>query len=217
MGLLKAAGLVALYVAATRLGVKLEKMQEDARILWPQAGVALGGLLVLGPRYWPAVAAGSLLVTTAGMSGRSDVSFPLGMSLGFAAGNTLGALLGAWGLRRFCQFDNAVGRVRDVYAFLLFGIVIGPLAGASIVVPSFVLFETGARAAAAELFARRVFGHALSNMVLAPVLLAWTRPLKSRWPLARVAEGLLLLELGVIHAATLQGFGQPRNTHRQAV
>ena len=75
---------VALYVAAGRVGRAVDFVSEDIRVLWPQAGVALGCLLVFGVGYWPAIIAGSLMVT---LSAHLDPW----LAMGFAFGNALGA------------------------------------------------------------------------------------------------------------------------------
>src|SRR5207248_6720099 len=75
-------------------GLKLAFLHASASPVWPPAGVALGALLVLGYKTWPALFVGAFLVnvTTAGNSGTS---------LAIAAGNTLEALCGAWLVNRF--------------------------------------------------------------------------------------------------------------------
>src|ERR1700747_3490338 len=87
------ATLTLVYFVAGKLGLKLAFLQASASPVWPPAGVALGALLVLGYKTWPAIFLGAFLVnvTTAGN---------FGTSLAIAAGNTLEALCGAWLVNR---------------------------------------------------------------------------------------------------------------------
>src|SRR5438445_10098269 len=90
------ATLTLVYFLAGKLGLKLAFLHASASPVWPPAGVALGALLVLGYRTWPAIFVGAFLVnvTTAGN---------FGTSLAIAAGNTLEALCGAWLVNRFAD------------------------------------------------------------------------------------------------------------------
>src|SRR5437773_10468296 len=82
-------GLTLIYFLAGKLGLKLAFLHASASPVWPPAGVALGAVLVLGYRTWPAIFVGGFLlnVTTAG-NFRS--------SLAFAAGYTPESSCSAW-------------------------------------------------------------------------------------------------------------------------
>src|SRR5207244_4862715 len=60
--------LTAVYFIAGKLGLMLASLHASASPVWPAAGIALGALLVLGYRVWPAIFVGAFLVnlTTAG-------------------------------------------------------------------------------------------------------------------------------------------------------
>jgi integral membrane sensor domain MASE1 len=40
--------------------------------VWPPSGIALAAVLMWGPRVWPGIAAGSVLVTKGGSGGEPD-------------------------------------------------------------------------------------------------------------------------------------------------
>src|SRR5689334_7746983 len=86
--------LAALYFLAGKLGLRLAFVHASASPVWPPAGIALAGLLLLGYRTWPAIFFGAFLVnlTTYGN---------VGTSLAIGAGNTLEAVCGAWLVNRF--------------------------------------------------------------------------------------------------------------------
>src|SRR5213595_660448 len=77
--------LTAVYFIAGKLGLMLASLHASASPVWPAAGIALGALLVLGYRVWPAIFVGAFLVnlTTAGN---------VATSLAIASGNTLAAV-----------------------------------------------------------------------------------------------------------------------------
>src|SRR5437763_5108197 len=103
-------GVTLIYFLAVKLGLKLAFLHASASPVWPPAGVALGELLVLGYRTWPAIFVGAFLVnvTTAGN---------FGTSLVIGAGNTLEALCGAWLVNRFAGGIDVFERSTDVFKF----------------------------------------------------------------------------------------------------
>src|SRR5216110_3273640 len=67
-GLLVIGLLTVVYFIAGKFGLMLASLHASASPVWPPAGIALGALLVLGYRAWPAIFVGAFLVnvTTAG-------------------------------------------------------------------------------------------------------------------------------------------------------
>src|SRR2546422_1172088 len=89
----KAVVLAAAYFVVARVGLRYAAIGESISPVWPPTGLALAALLVLGPRYWPAVFFGALLANAA-------TAVPLIAATGIAAGNTAEAVLGAYLMRR---------------------------------------------------------------------------------------------------------------------
>ena len=54
--------LTAAYIAAGRLSLLLAFANENASPVWPPTGLAIGALLILGLRAWPAIAVGAFVV-----------------------------------------------------------------------------------------------------------------------------------------------------------
>ena len=92
------------YYVAAKLGLKLAYLDGAVTALWPPVGVGIAALVLLGPRQWPGVVIGDLLV--------ADFSTPLGTVVGQTAGNTLEVLVAAVLLRRLARADVAMDRVR---------------------------------------------------------------------------------------------------------
>src|SRR4026208_1573228 len=90
------------YFTVGKFGLMLASLHASASPVWPCAGIALGAILVLGYRVWPAILIGAFLVnvTNAG---------DLGTSLAIATGNMLEALAGGWLVIRFARGKNFCG------------------------------------------------------------------------------------------------------------
>ena len=135
-------GLALAYFVAGKAGLRLAFIQPSASPVWPPAGIAVAGLLVLGSRAWPAIFLGAFLVnvTTAGT---------VVTSLAIASGNTLEALCAAWLLNRFAGGIRVFDRAQDVFKFALIGAVsttVSPLIGVtSLALDGFVDWENYSR------------------------------------------------------------------------
>src|SRR5437763_2587908 len=91
--LLRFATVTALYVGAAKVGLGLSVAHGVITPVWAPSGIALAALIILGPRYWPAVALGAFVANAT-----SDVSIWIAAAI--AVGNTLEAVAGAFLLRR---------------------------------------------------------------------------------------------------------------------
>jgi integral membrane sensor domain MASE1 len=95
------------YHLAARLGLKMAYVQINTSPVWPPTGIALAALLILGHEYWPGIALGVLASSL--FTGAEPA-----VAVGMAIENTLEALVGAYLLRNFINFHNAIDRIRDV-------------------------------------------------------------------------------------------------------
>lgn len=209
----------ALYVLAGRLGRRVDFLSEELRVFWPQAGIGLAGLILLGWQYWPAIALGSFLNSTLildplsldkllvclkqGVDGnlwdavqnclftRDPGTYALAPYL--ALGNTLAPLVATLCLKHFSRFDPLFSRLHDVYSFCLYAVLLSPILSAAIAVYRFLQVEPGVTVAGSVLFLRRWVGFAISNLVVAPVILTWSHKPRGRWPVKRLLELTALL------------------------
>ncbi|HZA12912.1 MAG TPA: MASE1 domain-containing protein, partial [Myxococcaceae bacterium] len=192
------ASLLAAYVITARLGLQLDAVSGFATLVWPPSGIALAGLLLFGRRLWPAIAVGAFAVNAA-------AGAPLVSALAIAAGNTLEALA-AVALLQWVRVDLSLGRVRDVLALLLLGAVVSTAISATLGVLSLWLGGAVEASAIAETWRAWWVGDALGVLIVAPLLLVWSRappPLLSRWRVLEV--GALLAALAI---ASLRVFHQ---------
>lgn len=130
---LRVLAVAAVYYGSARVGLLRQVTVHGAMVtpLWPPTGISVSCLLWLGPRIWPGIALGALLVVGE-LGGAVTLS-----SVAVVAGSTLAPLC-AYLLLRRAGFRKELGRLRDgvVLVFLgaMAGMVISPTAGTSMLV-----------------------------------------------------------------------------------
>jgi two-component system CheB/CheR fusion protein len=196
----RALGVAAVYVVTAKLGLTMAVVAPQVTAVWPAAGVALAALVVVGPEMWPGVALGAFLANV-------KLGEPIGATLGIAVGNTLEAVLGAALLRR-AGVNRALTRSRDVVAF---GVAAAgsTVVAATIGAASLCLGQVHPWARFGSLWWTWWLGDAMGNVVVAPLLMVWTRPLRRPFATARIAEmaALVVAAFAVGVAVFAGGFG----------
>src|SRR5213082_3198487 len=191
--------LTAVYFIAGKLGLMLASLHASASPVWPAAGIALGALLVLGYRVWPAIFVGAFLVnlTTAGN---------VATSLAIASGNTLEALCGAWLVNRFAAGTTVYDRPQGVFKFALaavFSTIIGPAFG----VTSLALTGFADWTNYGAIWLTWWLGDTTGDLLVAPLIILWSIASKRRWNRREAVEaGILLLLLFVLSEAVFCGW-----------
>ena len=191
--------LIFVYFIAGKFGLMLASLHVSASPVWPPAGIALGALLVLGYRAWPAIFIGAFFVnvTTAGN---------VVTSLAIASGNTLEALCGAWLVNRFAGGTTVFDRPQAVFTFALAAAVstiIGPAFG----VTSLALAGFADWANYGAIWLTWWLGDATGDLLITPLIILWSIPSKRRWNRREAVEvGILLLLLFVFSEAVFGGW-----------
>ena len=191
--------LIFVYFIAGKFGLMLASLHVSASPVWPPAGIALGALLLLGYRAWPAIFIGAFFVnvTTAGN---------VATSLAIASGNTLEALCGAWVVNRFAGGTTVFDRPQGVFKFALTAAVstiIGPAFG----VTSLALAGFADWANYGAIWLTWWLGDATGDLLIAPLIVLWSIPSKRRWNRREAVEvGILLLLLFVLSEAVFGGW-----------
>src|SRR5688572_17077301 len=109
---LSLAALAAAYFLAGKIGLQhFAFLHASASPVWLPAGIALAGVLLAGPRMWPAIFVAAFLVnvTTAG---------GVAAGLAIAAGNTAAAVLGAHLVTRWAGGARAFDQAVDIFKFV---------------------------------------------------------------------------------------------------
>jgi PAS domain S-box-containing protein len=172
------------YVGAAKLGLSLDVSHGVITPVWAPSGIALAALLILGVRFWPAVAVGAFVANAT-----SDAS--LGVAAGITVGNTAAAVVGALLVRRL-GFTPALDRVRSVLALVVGGALLSTLISAT----NGVTVLTIADATEDPYRTAWVlwwFGDAIGVLMVAPVILVLYASRHVRPTPWQVAEGLAVL------------------------
>jgi signal transduction histidine kinase/ActR/RegA family two-component response regulator len=186
------------YFAAASLGLRLAFQHEQVTLVWPATGVALAALLLLGRGMWPGIALGAFVANAL-------ANEPLLTAAGIAVGNTLEAVVAAWALTRL-GVDASLHRLRDVLALAVCAALASTLVSAAIGVVC--LCATGVQpwSAAGSLLLTWWIGDAVSDLVVAPVILVWADAFRRGVDRRRLPEGIVLVAITVLIAlAVLAG------------
>jgi signal transduction histidine kinase len=185
------------YHVAARLGLRMAYVQINTSPVWPPTGIALAALLLLGYEYWPGVSLGVL-------AGSLFTGADLGVALGMAIGNTLEALAGAFLLKHFLHFHNAIDRIRDVVGLAAVS-VFSTAISATIGTLTLVLAGRGNWGIFGAIWSTWWIGDLLGALVIAPVLLVWFSPPSIQMQRRKYLEGAILLL--ILSLVTLYVFG----------
>jgi PAS domain S-box-containing protein len=172
------------YVGAAKLGIELSVAHGVITPVWAPSGISLAALLILGLRYWPAVAVGAFVANAT-----SDAS--LAVAAGIAVGNTLEAVVGAVLVRRL-GFRLALDRVRAVLALVVGGALVSTAISATNGVGVLTL-AGDLQESFGSAWLLWWFGDAAGELMVAPVLLVAFAVRRARPSRAQLLEGVTLL------------------------
>lgn len=187
--------LTAVYFVVGKLGLMLAFVHASATAVWPASGFALTAFLVAGYRVWPAIFLGAFLVnlTTVGT---------VATSIGIGTGNMLEGLIGAYLVNRFANGPKALDRARDFFRFVVSAALVSTIASATIGVTSLALGGFADWTNYGTIWLTWWLGDSVSDLVVAPLLIHWSRKpllrLKPKQTLEAAAALLCLLLVGLI-------------------
>ncbi|MDY3553310.1 PAS domain S-box protein [Gemmata sp. JC717] len=198
---LGAVALLALaYGTAGKLGLLVAIPPGYATPIWPPAGIALGGLLVLGPRAWPGVWLGSFGANV--WLSRGEPAPALAAAI--ATGAALQALTGAWLVRRWVGLPAPLTRGRHVLSFLLIAGPVHTLLNATVSVGTLALAGVTPSAEVPLNWFTWWVGDALGGIVFAPLLLGLFAHPREVWRPRIATVALPLLSQFGLFAAMFQ-------------
>jgi PAS domain S-box-containing protein len=173
------------YYGAAELGLSLPVSQGVITPVWAPSGIALAALLILGVRYWPAVAVGAFAANAT-----TDES--LAVAAGITVGNTLAAVVGAMLVTRL-GFTPALDRVRSVLALVVGGALVSTVVSATNGVTVLTLADERVDTYGSA-WLLWWFGDAVGILVVAPIILVlYDASRHGGPPRARLLEGGALL------------------------
>jgi two-component system, NarL family, sensor histidine kinase FusK len=199
--------LAVIYVGVARLGLLLSFVLGNNALVWPPTGIALAALLLFGSHLWPGIALGAFLAS-------ASTGIPLAVACGVSAGNTLEALFAVFLLRRVVRFQNALERLQDVFGLVGLAAGLSTMVSATIDVTSFCLGGVASWDAYGLLWRVWWLGGAMSNLVVAPLLLTWSSRFRVKRRLWRIAEtGALLVSLVLVCLLVFGGWSRVALIH----
>lgn len=133
---------------------------------WPASGVTVVVLLALSPRRWPWIL-GAVLVVEAAID-HFQIGLAVKTSVGWGVANCVEPLISAVLLRRVVRSRIDLSRRDHLLRFVVCGVVLGPLAGATVGGATASLTGAGAFALTAG---RWWMGDAIGVLTVAPMLL----------------------------------------------
>lgn len=181
------------YFTAAKLGLLLAFVNPSATPVWPPTGIALAALLLIGYGAWPGIFLGAFLanLTTAGT---------VWTSLGIATGNTLEGLVGAYLVNRYANGSNTFDRPQGIFNYTVFAAVVSPMVSATIGVTSLSLGGFAAWGDYRPIWLTWWLGDAAGALIVAPLIVLWSKHPHLRWDGRAVFERALflltLLEMG---------------------
>src|SRR5678816_1791937 len=188
-----------IYFIAGKLGLMLASLHASASPVWPPAGIALAGLLLLGYRAWPGIFIGAFLVNVM-TAGNVATAFAM------ATGNTLEALVGAWLVNRFAGGTNVFDRAQGVFKFA-FAAGISTIISPALGVTSLALAGFADWANYGAICLTWWLGDVSGDLVFTPLVLLWSVGSKRRWNKKEAAEvGALLLLLVLLSGVVFGGW-----------
>ena len=183
--LLRLLALLALYFLGGLLLQKSFLHYDHASLFWPPAGLALAAILILGFRFWPAIAMGAFLFLRVGGA-------PFGFfMLATAAGNTLAAVGTAFLLKRLFKFENSLERLRDLAAYVLVAGVLGAALNAALSAAGLAGEHKISWPALLPNLLAWWMPNLLAVLVLTPVFVAWAAPSLWRWNFRQAVEAMI--------------------------
>jgi len=184
------AGLAVVYYVTAALGLQLAYLHPSATPVWAPTGIALAAVLTWGRGVWPAIFVAAFVVNL-------STEGNLGTSAAIAAGNTLESVLGAHLLQRFARASHTFDDARDVFVFVILAGGAATMASATLGVGALAIAGYAPWSDVRTIWLTWWLGDFAGAIVIAPLLLTWTRAPFAGWPERRSLEAVALV-LGLL-------------------
>src|SRR5438477_13143153 len=164
--LARAVALAAAYFVVAKIGLRYATIGPSISPVWPPTGLSVAALVLLGPRYWPAILLGAFVAN-------ATTSIPVLAAVGIACGNTAEAMLAAYLLRHRAGQHLALDDLRGVRTLVAVAAPVGALASATVGVTSLWLAHVVPEAGVWSALSLWWAGDYLGALVVVPVFLTW--------------------------------------------
>jgi signal transduction histidine kinase len=178
------------YYVGTRIGFAWTPIGQPNSTFWPANAILLAALFLTPRRTWWILL---LAVLPTHMLAQLQAGVPVWTAFGWFITNTSEALIGAFCIVRFTHPRKTLDNVRGVFTFVVFGVVLAPLATSFLDAAAVVI--TGWGRAFWPLGVERFWTNALAELTLVPAIvlcssngISWLR----RASVAQYLEAALL-------------------------
>ena len=180
------------YFAAAELGLSLASVHENVTPVWPPTGIAIASLLIFGPRVLPGVFLGALAANL-----WTSIAIP--SAIGIAVGNTLEAVLAWFLLQRSKRWRKSFDSVGDVMIFIVYAAVLATLVSATIGSLSVCFSDARQWQRFWSLWLTWWMGDGFGALIVAPLLLSWSKSRKiDKQDIPEIASLFVLLLIVVL-------------------
>ena len=178
----------AAYLACAGAGQLISPSHGPFVNFWLPCGLYLGTLLRLETRHWPGFVAMAFL-----SGGAFDLAegLPLSIAVQYAVADGLGALAGAWLMRRWVAYFPNLSTVRQVGGLIGFCAIVGPMVNATVGLLRFT--PTLGLGTLRDNWPFWWSGDILGVLLVAPVVLTWGRGARDRFSRTQQLEAAALL------------------------
>ena len=190
-------GLAFLYVVFARFGLSLAAVSGYATLVWPPTGISIAAWLLFGTGVWPGIFVGAFVANL--LSGA-----PVLVPLGIGVGNTLEALVCVLIATRIPNFSKSLENARSV-TMLILGSFVGVTVGASIGVACLSAGGVALTHPLRDVWRTWWVGDLVGALVVAPVILVWSKPPDLRLKSRRVEALALASAVVLVSGATFFG------------
>ncbi|HEX6717608.1 MAG TPA: MASE1 domain-containing protein [Pyrinomonadaceae bacterium] len=180
------------YFAAAELGLSLASVHENVTPVWPPTGIAIASLLIFGPRILPGIFLGALAANL-----WTSIAIP--SAIGIAVGNTLEAVLAWFLLQRSKRWRKSFDSVGDVMIFIVYAAVLATLVSATIGSLSVCFSDPRQWQRFWSLWLTWWMGDGFGALIVAPLLLSWSKSRKiDKQDIPEIASLFVLLLIVVL-------------------
>ena len=153
------------YYVGTRIGFALTPSGQPNSAFWPANAILLAAFLLAPRRTWWMFL---LAVLPAHLIAQLQAGVPVSTAIGWFVTNTSEALIGALGITRFTRQKTVLDSVRGVLIFVVFGVLIAPLATSFLDAAAVVI--TGWGRGYWPLGTQRFWTNALAELTVVPTI-----------------------------------------------
>lgn len=156
------------YYAGTRVGFAFTPSGQPNSVFWPPNAILLAALLLAPRKVWWALL---LAVVPAHLLAQLQAGVPVWTATAWLATNMSEALIGALCIGQLVRPTRMFASVRGVFIFVLFGVILAPLATSFLDAAAVVL--TGWGRGYLSISAERFWTNALAELTIVPVIVLW--------------------------------------------